>query len=88
MSELLELVSCLPSFRLILPTTAKRIIIRGSIHLSVSVDHYVLRGIGVMDLFDNIMKTLKLSFVESTHKQTQTSVYNFRGGVINPENSS
>lgn len=41
-----------------------------------------------MDQFENAVKTLKLSFLENTHKtHSQTSAYNFRG-VLNQKNSS
>lgn len=41
-----------------------------------------------MDQFENAVKTLKLSFLENTHKiHSRTSAYNFRG-VLNQKNSS
>lgn len=47
------------------------------------MDHYLSLGGGgtalIMDKFENAVKTLKLSFLENTHKtHSQTSAYNFR----------
>jgi len=79
-----------PSFlKLTLPTNVQRTVIKENIHLSMTshcLHPEIITFWGLVDLFDHLMKILKLSR-KHTQTNSQTSTYNFRG-VINQRNSS